>query len=163
MTAAGNERSDVATTPRRHWPLAFPTTYLVHIAEEWWGGFLAWSARFLGFQLTPAQYWRLNGIAWVAMLVMSLVATRGPDKRWLVIPLATAVLVNGLAHLVASLVTATYSPGVISGVVLWVPLGAVVLRRMFSQLERRLFWSGVALGFVLHLAVTLSALTSTRC
>ena len=37
----------------RAWPLLFPAAFLAHITEEYYGGFPAWSAQWLGFKLTP--------------------------------------------------------------------------------------------------------------
>src|SRR5438067_10061233 len=93
---------------RSLWPLLFAVTYLVHIAEELCGGFVPWSNRFLGFHLTVERFLGLNGVAWVGMLVLGIAASIGEKTRWLVVPLATAVLLNGLAHLGASIVTRTY-------------------------------------------------------
>ena len=143
----------------KFWPLLFPLTYLIHIAEEYYGGggFPVWSARYLDFQLTPERFLALNGVGWIAMVVASLIAVWRPSARWMVVPLATAASINGCAHAVASLVTTSYSPGVISGIALWVPLGAVTLWRGYRDLQSGLFWTGIGIGVVLHGIVTVLA------
>jgi len=138
----------------RAWPLLFPLTYLVHIAEEFVGGFPAWAAVHLGFRLDRAAFLAINEFAWIGMLIASLAATAAAPARWLVIPLATITTVNGSAHLVASAVTRTYSPGAISGTVLWIPLGVVTLVRAFRAFPRGMCWGGIALGLALHGVVT---------
>lgn len=138
----------------RLWPLLFPLTYLAHAAEEYFGGFPAWSGRYLGFHLTPWGFLQLNIVAWTLMLCGSVLASRFDSLRWLVVPLAAVTFINGCAHAIASVVTASYSPGLVSGLVLWVPIAAVTLRRSHAALPRRLFWSGVGLGAALHAIVT---------
>lgn len=142
----------------RAWPLLFPLTYLVHIVEESVGGFPAWAARYLGFRLSAPAYFAINEFAWVGMLCASIAATVAKPAQWLVIPLATIATVNASAHLVTTAVTRTYSPGVISGTVLWLPLGIVTLVRAYRGLARGVFWGGVVLGLALHALVTMMAL-----
>ena len=135
----------------RAWPLLFPATFLAHITEEYFGGFPAWSAQWLGFKLTPTGFLELNAAAWTCMFVGSVVATLGP--RWLVVPFATATFVNGCAHLLLTIATRTYSPGVITGTLLWIPLGAYTLRLAHAQLPRVTFWGAAILGLALHAIV----------
>ena len=137
----------------RAWPLLFPLTYLVHIAEEFVGGFPEWSALHLGFHLDRAAFLAINEFAWIGMLVASLAATAAAPAQWLVIPLATVTTANGSAHIIASAVTRTYSPGAISGVVLWIPLGIVTLVRAYRAFSRSVWWGGVVLGLALHALV----------
>ena len=113
------------------WPLLFPLTYLFHVAEEYWCGerFFNWASRLSGVSLTEQTFLAINAVAWSAMLLASLLALWLSAMRWVVIPLAAAVLLNGTAHLMASVLSVSYSPGLVTGLVLWVPLGAVTLVR----------------------------------
>lgn len=144
------------------WPLLFPLTYLIHIAEEYFAaeGFPEWSARYLNFRLTPERFLELNGIAWIAVCMASLIVLWRASARWVLVPLATVTAINGCAHAVASIATMSYSPGVISGVMLWIPLGVFTLRRGYQDLSSRLFWMGIGVGIVLHGVVTVLALGS---
>ncbi len=63
------------------------------------------------------------------------------------IAIATVLLVNGLAHIAGTLVTRTYSPGLVTGVVLYLPIAPLVLFRARSQAA---FGRGVAAGVALH-------------
>ncbi len=139
----------------RFWPLLFPLTFAAHITEEYAGGFPVWAARWLGFHLSTSGFLELNATAWVLMLCATVAASIGP--RWLVVPFATATFVNGCAHVLATVLTLTYSPGVITGATLWIPLGAFTLLRAFQRLPRDRFWAGVAVGIVLHGLVVLYA------
>ena len=141
----------------RWWPLLFPLTYAIHITEEYLGGFPDWAASHLGFRLTMPGFLAINEYAWTGMLCAGIAATVAAPAQWLVIPLATATTVNGSAHLIMSIVTRTYSPGVISGTMLWLPLGIVTLQRGYRGFPRGVFWGGVAVGLALHAIVVLIA------
>jgi hypothetical protein len=147
------------TSPRfpRAWPLLFPLTFLVHILEEYFGGFPAWSAQHLGFRLNAQGFLAINEFAWAGMLCAAVAATVAEPAQWLVIPLATVTAVNGAAHLVFSVVTRTYSPGVVSGTALWLPLGIVTLTRAYRSFPRAVFAAGVAVGLAMHATVILIA------
>lgn len=55
----------VAALPR-YWPLLFPLTFLVHIAEEYRFGFYLW-ARVLGMRMDGPRFMQINAVAWAAM------------------------------------------------------------------------------------------------
>jgi hypothetical protein len=147
---------DLGSPERRSlWPLLLPFAYLLHLGEEWWGGegFPVWASRFIGRSLTDERFLLINGIAWPLMLLGSFLAVRFPSFLWLMVSFATVLLVNGVAHLLGSLASGSYSPGTITGVLIYVPLGVVTLRRGWGLLAGRIFWKGVALGVFLHAVV----------
>ena len=139
------------------WVWLFPLTYLAHIAEEYWvgEGFPAWVSRVAGVELTPTQFLSLNGIAWVLMVAGSILALQSASMRWLVISFGTVVLLNGLFHLIASFVTVSYSPGLFTGLLLWVPLGAFTLLRSWTSTKRRMFLLSMFVGIGIHAIVSL--------
>lgn len=145
----------------RLWPLLFPLTYVLHVAEETWcgEGFPAWASRLSGVALTQERFLALNAVALGVMLAICLLAAASAGLRWLVIPFAAAVLLNGSAHTAATLFTATYSPGLFSGLLVWVPLGFYTLRRTRPLFSRATFWSAVALGLALHGLLLLTVLS----
>ena len=137
----------------------FPATYMAHIAEELWAGegFPSWASRHTGLGFTPQRFLALNGVVLLVMIVCAALATRRPSLRWLLPALAAAVTLNGLAHIAASLVTRSYSPGLLSGTLLWVPLGIATLIRCSHSLSRRELLGGVAAGLAAHAIITLCA------
>jgi hypothetical protein len=48
----------------------------------------------------------------------------------ILVALGTLVFVNGMVHLVLSIFTFSYSPGTISSVVLFIPLGIIIFKRI---------------------------------
>jgi hypothetical protein len=131
--------------------------YAAHLAEEWIGGLPEWLARFTGNPMPRGTFLWLNAVGLTAMTSGVLAATRWPSLRWLIVAVATAALVNGLAHAVASLITWTYSPGLVTGVLLWVPPGLWLLVVAWREWPRAWWWGGVLTGLVAHAVVTGSA------
>lgn len=134
------------------WIWLFPLTYLIHALEEYWcgEGFYRWSARIMGRGMTAEQFVAVNGSAWVAMVASIVVFRKTPSVRWLTLAFATVVFTNGIAHLAGSLWTGTYSPGAVSGALIWIPLGAATFYRARKRVTRRSLVAGVLVGAAIH-------------
>lgn len=82
--------------------------------------------------------------------------------RWLLVSFGTVFLVNGLVHAIASLLTKSYSPGLVSGLLLFVPLGTVTLTRARRLVNRRTLGAGIIVGVLMHVVVVLLAFGFAR-
>lgn len=96
------------------------------------------------------------------MAVGVAIVLRTKSYRWLLVSFGTVFLVNGLVHAGASLVTKSYSPGLISGLLLFVPLGAMTLMRGHHLVNRRTFHAGIIVGVLMHGVVVLLAFGFAR-
>ena len=154
MTRVGAER-----VVGRYWPLLLPGAYALHLAEEAWGGpgFVRWAVEHLSPDFTTTRFLLVNVVAWPAMLVASLVASLVPAVRWLVAALAAILLVNAALHLGATIVTRAYVPGLISAVLVYVPVGVACLRRVARESSPSKLALGAALGVAIHAAVVAAA------
>lgn len=143
------------------WVWLFPLTYCLHVGEEYWGGesFYRWASRLLAIEFTAREFLALNGAAMAVMCLCLALAWSRRSLQWLVVTFAFVVSFNGFAHTIASVATRSYSPGLVSGVLVWVPLGAYAMRRAYQSLPRRQFRVGLAVGVLAHAAVTLIAIT----
>ena len=137
------------------WAWLFPLTYLAHIAEEYWGGFPAWIARFWGVESSVANFlsWNVGALVLMCVGVGLVLATK--SYRWLLVSFGTVVLINGVVHTVASVATWSYSPGTVSGLLLYVPLGLFTLRRAKRSVNARTMRAGIIVGVVMHAVVVL--------
>ena len=135
------------------WIRLFPATYLAHIAEEYWGGFPARTAELTGLAVPDAAFLGANALFWVLMAAAAVLVLRRPSRAPLIVALATIVTINATLHAGGALLTARYSPGLVSGVLLWLPLGVVALVRGHRVLSARRFRSGVLIGVIAHLLV----------
>jgi len=141
------------------WPWLFPSTYLIHIAEEYWGGegYPAHMARTKGVRLTPLRFFFLTGLGGLIMIAGIVVAERLNFPQLVLVIFGTVVLVNGLSHTVTGVLTARYNPGLFTGILLWIPLGAVTLARLNGGMSAGRYFTGIALGVGIQLAVSLLA------
>ena len=140
------------------WILLFPTTYWVHIAEECWGGFAARIAEATGVAISDGAFLAANALLWTLMATVVVLVLRSPSRAPLVVALATVVTINAAVHAGGTLLAASYSPGLVSAVLLWLPLGVMTLVRGHRVLAARSFRSGVLIGVVAHAFVPLIAM-----
>jgi hypothetical protein len=146
-----------ATRPRRPPAWAYPATYLAHIVDEatYAQGFPAWFSGTTGADLSLTEFAWINGIGFAAV---SAVAWRtsgaGGDVSVPRAALATIVLTNGLLHLAASLLTGAAVPGVLTGTLLWIPLGGWAFASLVHDSAPRRIIAGAAVGLLAHLGVT---------
>jgi hypothetical protein len=153
---------DGAPDPLRGaWTGLFPLTYGVHLCEELLAGdtFPRWISRVGGADFSRAEFLALNAVAMTAMLVVVTMTQRLRRARWLLASLGFLVTFNGILHTVASIVTRSYSPGLFSGLLLWVPLGVFTLRRCRGTLAGRELLAGLGGGILAHALVALAAFT----
>ena len=133
--------------------------YAAHVVEELVGGFPEWFAFIAGGPLTREAFLAINGAALLVMAAAARAATRRESLGWLAIAIATGVFVNGVAHVLLSVLSRSYSPGLFTGVVLYVPLGLLVLIRAWHQVAPSFFWRGAAAGLAAHAVVVFIALS----
>lgn len=140
----------------------FVPAYLCHVAEEYFGGFTAWIGTVIGRPLPLSAFLLINAVALVVMVAAIRAATQHERHGWMAIAVATVLLVNAVLHLLGSMATGTYSPGLITGVVVYVPLAQLALVRAWHQAPAPLFRRGLVAGFVVHALVFVAAATATR-
>ena len=131
----------------------FLPAYVAHLAEEYFGGFPEWLALTIGRPVPRADFLAINAVALVVFIIAIRAATRRESLGWLAIAIATILLVNGIAHMLGSIVTGTYSPGLITGVVLYLPLSQLALIRAWDQAPPTFFRRGVLAGLAAHAVV----------
>ena len=139
-----------------------PVSYALHVLEEWFGHFPEWMALVLGAPLPRPAFIAINAVALIAMSVAARAAVARERNGWLMVVIATVLLINGIAHIVGTLVTGTYSPGLVTGAILYLPLAPLALIRARSQLDPAAFTRGVVVGVALHALVVVVAFWAAR-
>ena len=142
------------------WVWLFPTTYSLHIGEEYWGGegFPRWISMVAGAHLTENEFLVLNFIGMLSMIVGVLLLRHGFCWRWILSTLSAVVLLNGTEHVVGSIITRSYSPGLVTGLLCWVPLGAFALWFEWRNAPRPAFKAGILAGLGLSVLILFSVL-----
>ena len=141
----------------------FPATSLVHFADELFaaGGFYTWVARIGGARISMTRFASASLFALVSITVASWAVRKG-RYDWLLFTLAATIFTNALSHAVSSLATHSYSPGTISGLILWLPLGGVILYHGGAQKRRAVWYFGLFLGTVVNFGVLLLTMNLGR-
>jgi hypothetical protein len=135
-----------------NWAWLFPLTYVLHIAEEYWGGesFPRWISRVADVHLAANDFLILNGIGLALMTAGILLVSRWAVWRWTLTAFGGVVLLNGASHAIASIITRSYSPGLVTGLLCWVPLGVITLRHEWRNAARPTFRTGTLSAIGLH-------------
>ena len=146
------------------WVWLFPLAQCVHAAEEYWEGygFHRWLSALTQTPFSPSHVLTMHVAFILVMVVATVLTTRLPAWSWVVPGLATLVLLNAFAHVAGRVVSASSSSGLVSSIVLWVPLGVTGLIRAWRELDRFAFWSGVAAGAATQVPVSWVALRAGR-
>jgi hypothetical protein len=143
----------------RWWLLLLPLGYLLHLAEEWWcgEGFVAWTARAVGTGVSPTRFLIVNSIIWPLSAVLTVLALKRPALAWFPTTFATVVVINAIVHALGTLATSVYSPGLITGLAIYLPVGGRVLLSGRRELSSRAFTFAALLGVLVHAAVMVIA------
>jgi hypothetical protein len=145
------------------WSWLFPATYILHILEEGLAGerFYNWSHRIIGRRI-PARAFLVLNASFLGLMVAAAVVLRSGEGPWLLPTLGTITALNGLGHFAGSVITRSYSPGVITGLLLWMPLGIAALLLSKQALPMGAWWQGVIAGLLSSGLVVCSALLAGR-
>jgi hypothetical protein len=135
----------------------FPLAYALHVLEEWVGGFPEWLAAIDGDGVSRRAFILINTAAFILVIAAARAATRREEQGWLAVSIATILLVNGLLHVLGTLYTGTYSPGLVTSVILYLPLGQLALLRAWHQAAGRQVAAGIFTGVASHALVSLLA------
>ena len=143
--------SETSTHSRRLW--IFVLVYPLHILEEIRG-----VGASHGINLSLKQFFILSGAGCLLMVVGILVSLRFRFPHLFEIFFGTVFVLNGLSHIINSVAIRGYDAGVITGTLIFIPLGVTSLMRLRNSMRWPRYSAGVALGLVVQLIITLLAL-----
>ena len=138
----------LSRTSTAHWSLLFPVTYFFHLLEEYYGGegYSAYLLRQRGILFSPTRFLLVQTIGLTLMIVGIILARRLRFPNQLNVILGAVTLVNGLTHVILSLVYTEYVPGLITSLILWIPLGLATLLGLKPMMRESRYWLCIALG-----------------
>ena len=140
----------------RSWLWLFPTTYLLHILEEFYGGegYTAHLLRTRGVYMSPTKFLVSQTVGTALMILGVVLAKKFKFVNSMIIIMGTVVLVNASTHIVNSLRALEYEPGLLSSIVVWLPLGLFTLIK-FKPLviNRRRYWICILIGLLINVAI----------
>lgn len=131
--------------------------YLVHLAEEWIGDFPTWSRLVRGNGVSADEFLLINASFLALLGTLSVVANRRAGMAWYPATLAAIFVINAVLHTLATWRYGVYSPGTITGLVIYLPLGVMVLRKMRAQLSVNALTACLVAGALIHVFITFIA------
>ena len=134
------------------WAWSLPAAYLVHVAEEAFGGhgLMEWMAAGGGADLSMAEFLGLNLVGAVTLCLASWAARRWKVWRWPLASGATIFVANGIWHIAICVMTRSYIPGVWTGLLLYIPVGGILLFRLRHLVSPAHFISAIVIGMMIH-------------
>lgn len=133
-----------------------PATILVHQLEEYFGQFPLWFSNLLNAELSNQDFILINGVGLFVFTAFSLSYIFNKNNLILV-AMGTLVFVNGIMHLLLSILTFSYSPGAISGVVLFFPLGILIFMKILPKLRESERIIAIGIGIFVLFTVSMIA------
>ena len=146
------------------WLTLFPMTYLAHIAEEYWGG--GGYSRYLltnySVELSPQRFLWLQafGVSLMGLGVVAGLALRFPIT--MLAMLSAIVLGNALVHTIRSIKGWMYTPGLVTAVALWLPLGAMSLIAVSPSMSAGKLALAIGVGFAGNCGVELISMRTAK-
>lgn len=115
-------------TQRLFW--CVPLAFALHVAEELTGGFPAWASRHFA-SMTTLAFAVGNGIGVGMFAYLAYGAVRfGGRWIWFLMAAQWALFLNAGFHIGTTLLFGEYSPGVITNIVLYLPLTFWLITRL---------------------------------
>lgn len=135
-----------------------PAVFAVHILEEFAGGFPEWVTNVIGGSFHQSVFVANNAIFMTIMLSLTIWTSRSMSRLpvFLLVFWASANLFwDGLFHIVATAAFDRYSPGLITSVLLYIPISlAVAWITLYSRmLPISDFTAAAAMGLALFVFV----------
>jgi hypothetical protein len=161
MTTQTNSPSAASIT---FWSWVFPITYLIHVAEEYWGGegYPAYILRLRGVHMTTTRFLLAQGVGVVLVTIGVILARRFNFAQMMLVILGAIVLVNGITHTVTALSIMSYGPGLWSSIFVWLPLGIYTLIRFRKGVSTKKYWIAVAIGAGVNVVVGILTMRGGR-
>lgn len=129
------------------WLSLFPLTYLAHIAEEYLcgGGYSHYLLTRYSVQLSQQRFLILQTLGMFLMLVGVGLGIMLRFPLTTVAILSAVIAGNVLVHVVRSVQDRSYTPGLITAVILWLPLALISLVTVWGRVPtNRLLLAGLA-------------------
>ena len=136
-----------------------PVAYLFHLADEYFTGFHKWFSEAFNVDLSFNDFIIINSIGFSIIAILVTLYTLGKTNHFVIAVLGNLFFVNGVAHIIASVTTMTYSPGTFSAIFIYLPLGFLgykMISPLLSPFQRNI---SVADGLFGQIAIAFITMT----
>jgi hypothetical protein len=165
MTTQTDFSSGVYNRATIFWSWLFPLSYLIHIAEEYWGGegYPAYFFRLRGVHMSTGRFLMAQSVGLILVTVGVILARRLKFLPMMLVILGSIVAGNSVTHIVTALSILEYGPGLVSSIFVWGPLGiATVIRFKRAIDDQRQYWIAIAIGIGVNVVVGILAMRGAR-
>ena len=125
------------SVPLRRLALLAPVVFAVHVLEEA-PRFVGWFNSLVPRGITQPLFLTVNAVAFAITILVAIVVAAAPSEGSALLLSAWVgflMLANGLFHLVGTIVHGCYSPGVVTGTLIYLPYSILVLHRAARELD----------------------------
>ena len=165
MTTQANFSRGIYDRTTNLWSWLFPLSYLIHIAEEYWGGegYPAYFLRLRGVHMTTGRFLVAQGAGFFLVTIGVILARKFKFLPMMLVILGTMVFGNCLTHTITALSIWEYGPGLVSTILLWGPLGIATVIRFKSAIDdQRQYWLAIAIGIGINVIVFVVSMRGAR-
>lgn len=134
-----------------------PLTIFLHQLEEYFGQFPNWFSNLMNAQLSNQDFIVINSVGLFVFTLFSL-SYFFNKKNTILVSLGTLVFVNGVTHITLSVFTYSYSPGVITSIILFLPLGILIFKRILPKLNPLEKIISIGIGIIILIIVSMIAI-----
>ena len=147
------------------WSWLFPLSYVIHIAEEYFGGegYPAYILRLRGVHMSTARFLAAQSVGFILVTIGIVLARRLKFLPMMLVILGALVAGNALTHTVTALSIMSYGPGLFSSIFVWGPLGVATMIRYKSALDdQRQYWFAIAIGVAINVVIGILTMKGGR-
>jgi len=138
------------------WAWLFPLSYVIHIAEEYWGGegYPAYIFKLRGVHMSTTRFLVAQSVGFFLVTIGVLIARRLKFLPMMLVILGSVCATNALTHTVTALSILEYGPGLFSSIFVWGPLGVATIIRFKTRIRKqKQYWLAIAIGVGINVVV----------
>jgi uncharacterized membrane protein HdeD (DUF308 family) len=138
------------------WLWFFPVSYLVHAAEEFWGGegYTAYLYRLRGVHISRTRFVVLHLLGLTLISTGLIIAQVLHFPVFMIVIFGALIFSNGISHTVTAIWDRGYGPGLITSIA-WIPLGAFAVYDMFGQISNLRLEIAAVIGIGMNAGVAI--------
>jgi hypothetical protein len=147
------------------WSWLFPLSYVIHIAEEYFGGegYPAYILRLRGVHMSTGRFLAAQSVGFILVTIGVIAAKQLKFLPMMLVILGALVAGNAITHTVTALSIMSYGPGLFSSIFVWGPLGIATIIRYKSTIDdQRQYWIAIAIGVAINVAVGILTMRGGR-
>ncbi len=147
------------------WSWLFPLSYVIHIAEEYFGGegYPAYILRLRGVHMSTARFLAAQSVGLILVTIGVVLAKQLKFLPMMLVILGALVAGNAITHTVTALSILSYGPGLVSSILVWGPLGIATMIRYKSAIDdQRQYWIAIAIGVGINVIIGILTMKGGR-